>query len=95
MNRARLGVVVLAAALAVATRVRAADVRVQDLCKAVVEDPNYKIRVQAALVLGKVRDPAAVPALIKALADPNGTVRGIAAGALGDIGDADGNRPAA
>ncbi len=88
MNRARLGVLVLAAVLAVATRVRAADVRVQDLCKAVVEDPNYKIRVQAALVLGKVRDPAAVPALLKALADPNATVRGIAAGALGDIGDA-------
>ncbi len=74
--------------LVLSSRVRGADVRVSDLCKAVVEDPNYKIRVQAALVLGKVRDPAAVPALIKALADPNVTVRGIAAGALGEIGDA-------
>ncbi len=87
VTRNRLGLVLLVLMAALAGRVAASDVRVQDLCKAVVDDPNYKIRVQAALVLGKVRDPAAVPALIKALTDPNATVRGIAAGALGDIGD--------
>jgi len=82
-----LWIACLGVALLLAGRVRGADVRVADLCKAVVEDPNYKIRVQAALVLGKVRDASAVPYLIKALSDPNATVRGIAAGALGEIGD--------
>ena len=38
-------------------------------------------------MLGKVGGAAAVPSLIKALADTNKTVRGIAAQALGKIGD--------
>jgi hypothetical protein len=63
-------------------------VKVEDLCKALLEDSNYKVRVQAAIVLGKLRDPSAVESLIKALEDPNKTVRGIAAQALGQIGDA-------
>jgi hypothetical protein len=66
----------------------AADVRIDDLVKAVTEDSNYKIRVQAALVLGKLADPRATQALIKALGDANKTVRGIAAQALGQVGDA-------
>jgi hypothetical protein len=49
--------------------------------------------VQAALVLGKLGDPTAVPALIKALADQNSTVRGIAAAALGQLGDASAGDP--
>ena len=52
-----------------------------------IEDTNYKVRVQAALVLGKLGDPRAVQPLIKALADQNKTVRGIAASALGQLGD--------
>jgi hypothetical protein len=60
---------------------------VEDLCKAVVEDANYKVRVQAALVLGRLGDSAAIPALTKALGDANKTVRGIAAQALGQLGD--------
>ena len=68
-------------------------VKVEDLCKAVVEDPNYKVRVQAALVLGKLGDPTAVPSLIKALADQNSTVRGIAASALGQLGDGSASDP--
>ena len=75
-------------------RVQAAPgVKVEDLCKAVVEDPNYKVRVQAALVLGKLGDPTAVPSLIKALADQNSTVRGIAASALGQLGDGSASEP--
>ena len=37
--------------------------KVDDLCKAVLEDSNYKVRVQAALVLGKLgdHDGGAVP----------------------------------
>jgi hypothetical protein len=68
-------------------------VKVEDLCRAVVEDPNYKVRVQAALVLGKLGDSTAVPSLIKALADQNSTVRGIAAAALGQLGDGSASDP--
>ena len=66
----------------------ASDVKVDELCRAVIEDGNYKVRVQAALVLGKLGDPRAVQPLIKALGDSNKTVRGIAASALGQLGDA-------
>jgi hypothetical protein len=62
--------------------------KVEELCRAVVDDSsNYKVRVQAALVLGKLGDARAVQPLIKALGDQNRTVRGIAASALGQIGD--------
>jgi len=52
-----------------------------------MQDPSYKVRVQAALVLGKLNDKRAVPALIQALHDENETVRGVAATSLGRIGD--------
>jgi hypothetical protein len=67
--------------------------KVQELCKAVVDDPNYKVRIQAALVLGRLGDAAAVPALVKALGDPNKGVRAIVAQALGEIGDASAAEP--
>jgi hypothetical protein len=70
-----------------------AGVSVDDLCRAVVEDPSYKVRVSAALTLGKVGGTAAVPALIKALADQNNSVRGIAAQSLGRIGDSSASEP--
>jgi hypothetical protein len=54
---------------------------------AVVNHRSEKVRVQAALVLGRTHDPRAVPFLVKALADPRPTVRAMAAKALGDIGD--------
>jgi hypothetical protein len=66
----------------------ASKAKVDELCKALLEDSNYKVRVQAAIVLGKLGDVSAVDSLIKALEDPNKTVRGIAAQALGQIGDA-------
>jgi hypothetical protein len=68
-------------------RAAAPDAKLEELTRAVVEDSNYKVRVQAALVLGKLADPRAVPALIRALGDQNKTVRGIAAAALGQLGD--------
>ena len=61
--------------------------KIDELCRALLEDPNYKVRVQAALVLGKLRDVSAVPSLARALDDPNKTVRAIAAQALGQIAD--------
>ena len=85
--RAFLFALLLAAA---APGVRAAPdaAKVDELCRAVLEDGNYKVRLQAALVLGKLGDPRAVQPLIKALGDQNKTVRGIAASALGQLGDA-------
>jgi len=82
--RACLFALLMAAAVAQA----APDVKVDELCRAVTDDGNYKVRVQAALVLGKLGDPRAVQPLIKALGDSNKTVRGIAASALGQLGDA-------
>jgi len=45
------------------------------------------VRLQAAVVLGKLRDPRSVPSLLRALGDENETVRGLAAQVLGDIGE--------
>jgi hypothetical protein len=61
--------------------------RVDDLARGLMQDPSYKVRVQAALVLGKLADKRAVPALIQALKDENESVRGVAATSLGRIGD--------
>jgi hypothetical protein len=84
--RACLFALLLAAAATVAAAPDSA--KVDELCRAVVDDSsNYKVRVQAALVLGKLGDARAVQPLIKALGDQNRTVRGIAASALGQLGD--------
>jgi hypothetical protein len=61
--------------------------KIDDLTRTLMQDPSYKVRVQAALVLGKLADRRAVPALIQALNDENETVRGVAATSLGRIGD--------
>lgn len=59
---------------------------VKELVRILTEDGSYKVRVQAALVLGKLADRDAVPGLQKALRDSNNTVRAVAAQALGRIG---------
>jgi len=61
--------------------------KLDDLTRALMQDPSYKVRVQAALVLGKLNDKRAVPALIQALKDENESVRGVAATSLGRLGD--------
>lgn len=61
--------------------------RIDDLTRTLMQDASYKVRVQAALVLGKLNDRRAVPALMQALHDENETVRGVAATSLGRIGD--------
>src|SRR5947207_660294 len=50
-------------------------------------DPSWRVRLQAAVVLGKLRDGRAVPSLLRALGDENETVRGLSAQVLGDLGD--------
>jgi hypothetical protein len=85
----------LAGLLALAAPARAGQppVKVEELTKALLEDPNYKVRVQAALVLGRLGDKKALPSLIKALDDGNKTVRAIAAQALGQLADHDAGDP--
>ncbi len=62
--------------------------RVPDLCRAVTSDSSYKVRISAAMVLGRLRDKRAVHALKKALlTDGHYAVRAMAAQSLGQIGD--------
>jgi HEAT repeat protein len=49
---------------------------------------DYRVRVAAALALGKSKSPGARPALEKALGDAHPAVRSAAAAALGSLGDA-------
>jgi hypothetical protein len=72
--------------LTLATRSARAD-RVDDLCRSLTTDPSWRVRLQAAVVLGKLHDARAVPSLLRALTDENETVRGISAQVLGDLGD--------
>src|SRR5438876_769303 len=77
----------LVAVLLVLVAARAGADKIDDLTRALMQDPSYKVRVQAALVLGKLSDRRAVPALVQALHDENETVRGAAASSLGRLGD--------
>ncbi len=66
---------------------RARQARVEDVEQSLLHDPSYRVRVGAALVLGRLGKPRSVPALVRALGDTNPTVRGSAASSLGRIGD--------
>jgi quinoprotein glucose dehydrogenase len=57
---------------------------------ALLEDPYFRIRAQAARTLGNLRAAEAGPALAKALTDDNPRVRGFAATAVGKSGYAAG-----
>lgn len=48
---------------------------------------DFRVRVQAALILGKTSDPAALPALVRGLSDKSAAVRAASAAALGTYGD--------
>jgi len=63
--------------------------KVETVCRTLTGDTNYKVRVQAALVLGKMGDPSGASCLTRALDDANRTVRAVAAEALGQLGDRD------
>lgn len=60
---------------------------VDELERALRSDPSYKVRAQAAIVLGNLKDPRGVPLLLRALQDPEASVRVVAASALGKLGD--------
>ena len=56
--------------------------------EALLTDRSYPVRVQAAMVLGKLKDRRGVAPLIAALRDKEAAVRVVAASALGKLGDA-------
>src|SRR5262245_9914124 len=61
--------------------------KVDDLLRPLQRDPDYKVRLSAALNLGKIGNPKAVAALTGALRDADKTVRGVSAAALGKLVD--------
>jgi hypothetical protein len=91
MRFPRWGLPALAAGLATvlllaSPRVVCAGSKVDDLSSALLNDPSFKVRTQAALLLGKLGDKAGVEPLIKGLVDENKTVRAMVAQSLGKLG---------
>jgi hypothetical protein len=77
-----LAIALVCVAMLVAPRLARAD-RVDGLVGQLRSSKDYKIRLSAALNLAKVSDRRAVTAFVAALRDPDKTVRGVAAAALG------------
>jgi hypothetical protein len=83
---ATLASAVLLAVLAANETTRAAGNKIQELSSALLGDPSFKVRTQAALLLGKLGDRAGVEPLIRGLGDDNKTVRAMAVQSLGKLG---------
>ena len=66
---------------------RAQAPQIDDVEDSLIRHPSYKVRVEAALVLGKLRQQRSVPALIAAARDSHAAVRASSVRALGLIGD--------
>src|SRR5687768_16337930 len=66
----------------------AAPTNVSELALRLKDTSDFRVRVQAALQLGKAADGAALEPLVAALDDPNESVRAAAAAALKQLGDA-------
>ena len=64
----------------------AADDKVDFLSEKLSDASSFKVRLKAAVLLGRLDDPRAVRPLVKALRDDNYVVRGAAARALGNLG---------
>ena len=86
-SRFPMAVVATAVAVLIAAQVCWGD-KVDDLSKALLTDPSFKVRVQAALLLGKLGDKAGTDALVRALDDEERSVRAMAAQSLGKVGGA-------
>jgi hypothetical protein len=73
--------------LALAAEARGRAPRIEEVEQSLTHDSSYRVRVGAAVVLGKLHQMRSVPALIRALADSHPAVRATAAEALGRVGD--------
>jgi hypothetical protein len=81
-----LFLVVLATFALAAAPARAQAPQIDDVEESLVRHPSYKVRVEAALILGKLRQQRSVPALIAAARDSHPAVRASSVRALGLIG---------
>jgi hypothetical protein len=61
--------------------------KIDDLARMLLEDDSYKVRTQAAQLLGKLGDPAGAAPLTRALNDSNKTVRWMAVQSLSRLGN--------
>lgn len=86
--RSRLGALLLGVMLAAGSAAAAAP-SVAELSDRLKHGDDFRVRVQAALELGKSADPDALEPLVAGLDDPNASVRTAAAAALQELGDAD------
>jgi hypothetical protein len=66
-----------------------ADERTERLIELLRNSGNYRVRVQSAQSLGRIRDPSTVEPLVESLRDEHPAVRAAAALALGRIGSAE------
>jgi HEAT repeat protein len=64
---------------------RAQAPQIEDVEDSLLHDPSYKVRVDAALVLGKLHKPRSIPALAAATKDAHPAVRASAVRSLGLI----------
>jgi hypothetical protein len=77
----------LALGAVVATPARAApEAQIRDVEDSLAHDQSFKVRVEAALILGRLHQVRSVPVLVGALHDPQPGVRAAAADALGQVG---------
>lgn len=65
---------------------RAQAPRIEDVEESLVHDPSYKVRVEAALILGKLHQERSLPALIAGARDAQPAVRAASVRALGLVG---------
>ena len=84
----RLASILLAAVCLLGASGPAHATKVEELSR-MLEDSSYKVRLQAALLLGKLGDKSAVSPLTRALEDKERLVRAMAAQSLGRLGAAD------
>jgi hypothetical protein len=68
--------------------VGAASPPLRELADKLKNGDDFRVRMTAALELGRLQDPNAIDPLVDALDDPNASVRAAAAAALEQIGDA-------
>ncbi|HEX4406442.1 MAG TPA: HEAT repeat domain-containing protein [Polyangia bacterium] len=86
LPRLLLFALIVAGPVAAVARPARAAARIEDVEDALAHDRSYKVRVDAALVLGRLHQSRSIPALIGALRDPNPAVRASACQSLGRIG---------
>ena len=85
-NKIRSPLILLLAILLALPAAQAAEDKVAFLSVKLGDNPSFKVRLKAAVLLGRMKDPRAVRPLCDALEDDNYVVRGAAARALGNLG---------